>query len=54
MGVRQGRLALDVVRAVAKYFLDVLDVRDYGDKLIIQIKSDKDGFSGRASKLNNQ
>jgi len=54
MGVRQGRLALDVIRAVARYFLDVLEIRDYGEELRIRIKSDKDGVSGRTSKFDNQ
>ena len=48
MSERKSKMALDVVRSVVKYFIDSLEVKDYGDKLIIQI-SDKDGVSGRNS-----
>jgi len=54
MGVQQGRKALDVIRAVARYFVDVLEIRDYGEELRIKIKSDENGLSGRTPKPNNQ
>ncbi|AEH06296.1 hypothetical protein [Methanothermococcus okinawensis] len=45
MTERKGKMALDIIRTVSKYFLDILDIKDYGDKLIIEIKRGRDGFT---------
>ena len=52
--IRKGVLAMNVIRSVVRYFLDILEVRDYGDKLIIEIKGGKDANSRRNTKSNNQ
>jgi hypothetical protein len=53
MSERKSKMALDVVRSVVKYFIDSLEVKDYGDKLVIQMKSDRDGFTRGAFKSND-
>ncbi len=52
MSERRSKMALDVVRSVVGYFIDTLEVKDYGDKLIIQMKRGKDGFT-RGAPTNN-
>ena len=55
MGENKGILALRVIKTVSNYFSDVLEVVEPNeDKIIIKIKEEKHGISGRNIEPNNK